>query len=138
MPDGSKQEPENQLIQSGHLEIIDRVIDSNEYNQLLNRSHAVVMPYRLESYYARVSRVAIEASLKGLPLVFTEGSWLEEHTQRYGAGVPFKNNDVDSLTSALLQLAQNYEELSTQAQARIAASKAFYSTREFRKMMVAT
>jgi len=138
MPDGGKEEPDSDLIQSGHLEVIDRVIDTEEYNQLLNNSHAVVMPYRLQSYYARVSRVAIEASLKGLPIVFTAESWLEDHTQQFGAGVPFEDNNVDSLTDALIQLAKNYEELSQQARTRIAASKAFYSTQEFRSIMLAT
>ncbi|MDA0348699.1 MAG: glycosyltransferase [Verrucomicrobia bacterium] len=134
LPNGSSVSPDTELVDNGYLKIIDRTMDADEYDQLLNNTDVVVMPYRRSSYYARVSRVAIEASQKGIPLIYTTKSWSEEHAHRYGAGIGFEDENVDSLVGALKKIGEQYQSYLSQAKERMHAAQEFYSCSNFRSL----
>ena len=46
----------------------------------------VILPYRKSSYYNR-PRVAIEAGARGIPLIYTDGTWTEEVAALVECGV---------------------------------------------------
>lgn len=117
-PDGSLVTRHPTLLKDPSVEYITRPLTGKEYHQLLARTDAMVLPYRAASYYARVSRVAIEAASMGIPLVYTRQTWMEELVSAFGAGEGFRDQDIGDLVGAILKMAREIETFSCRARNR--------------------
>ena len=108
MPDGSISSPDQSLLADGRYQLINASLDRAGYADLIARSDLIVLPYRRSSYHNRVSRVAIEAALHGIPLVYMSGTWIEEVVQLTCAGVAIADETpravAEALGAALAQL----------------------------------
>jgi hypothetical protein len=135
-PDGSTASPSEELLQNPRVQVIDRKIEEKEYAHFLHRSDFAVLPYRPDSYHARVSRVAIEASCIGKPLLVSEDTWLETHVRQFGGGLTFRSDCVPSLMATIREATESHSDLTRQAQSRAADAREYYSVGHFRETLL--
>ncbi len=136
MPDGSMCSPDI-LKGNGRVEVISRSLDESEYLRLLNTTDCMLLPYRNSSYYARLSRVAIEAAFMGIPMIYTKGGWLEEIATEHGAGVGIADESVNELVAAIVIMRNNMAEFRTKAVSKVPAARAYYSADRFMDLLTA-
>jgi glycosyltransferase involved in cell wall biosynthesis len=131
LPCGTKVTKAQELVGSEGVEYISAFEDSGEYYEWLRQVDAIVLPYRKEFYRDRMSRVAVDAALVGLPVVYPRGTWLEDFHTTYGSGVPFTAGDANSLAEAISRLAADYQYHSSQAMSNISRTRRDFSGEEF-------
>ena len=120
------------LLSSPKVEFIEKALDSTGYESVIKETDVMVLPYRLSSYYARVSRVAIEAAINSIPMIFTKKSWNESLVKDgHGAGEGFESENIDSLYQAIARTVENIESLRTQAEERKTSALEHYSAATF-------
>lgn len=64
----------NLLRSRNNIEIIESSLTTDEYRQNLTRSDAIIIPYDLNNYNARLSGITIEAGILGIPVIATKGT----------------------------------------------------------------
>lgn len=132
MEDGSICRKEQSLLSNPKVEFIDKALNSEEYKALLQQTDVMVLPYRPSSYYARVSRVAIEAAINSVPMIYTKDSWNESLVlDNHGAGIGFDTESVDSLYQAIEDSVNNMDTLKAEAEARRLSALKHYSAATF-------
>jgi glycosyltransferase involved in cell wall biosynthesis len=136
LPDGSEATPDPSLLADGRYQLINHSLDRPAYAALLARSDLIVLPYRRSSYHNRVSRVAIEAALHGIPLVFMSGTWCEEVVELTGAGVAIAEETPEAVFHALGRALAQLPELHLLAQRASSAVRHHYSPERFRELLV--
>ncbi len=134
-PDGEFEHPSEVLLQDPRCWYIRHVLPPEKYDQTLRRTGVMVRPYRANAYAARVSRVAIEAAVLGIPMIYTRGTWLEERVGAFGAGIACENENVDSLYAAIVEMVNHYPEYRERARAKREAAREYFSVREFRRVL---
>lgn len=135
MPDGSMLGPDPGLIQDPRVEFLNRSLDAAEYEALLQRTHLIVLPYRRESYHHRVSRVAIEAATRGIPLVYMDGTWSQEIAALAGCGVAIADETGAAVAEGLDQAIRRLGALADLARAGAPAVSAYCSVSRFRSQL---
>lgn len=130
MPDGSECGPD-QLRGNDRVEIINQALNESEYFDLLKDTDCMLLPYRNSSYHSRLSRVAIEAAILGIPMVYTKGGWLEEIATGFGSGAGMQDGSVDGLVDAIGEIAANLDEFKLKASQRSSDARAYYSGQRF-------
>lgn len=138
LPDGSQARPDPILLKDSRVEFLNGNLDSIAYEHLLARTDIVVLPYRRASYHHRVSRVAIEAASRGIPLVYTQGTWTAEIAELAGCGVPIENEDAISTAKALTYATNQLLTLQHTAQAGATNVTSFHSVQHFRSLLLDT
>lgn len=104
---------------------------AGEFPDWLSRTDVMVLPYRRDFYYDKLSRVAIDAAEAGMPMVYPRGTWLESFVAEYGAGVAFEPDNADSLGQALRTAVRDFTALSALAQARALSAREGFSAKRF-------
>jgi len=119
----------------GHpdVKILRGALSSREYDLELMQSDCLLLPYRWNSYFCRISGVAVEASTAGIPMICTANTWLDRAMHRYGAGLSFPDGDVPSLLEAMLTMARKIEDFQAAATARIPVARGVHSPENFLK-----
>ena len=136
LPDGTQIVKDPELQKSPGIEYIGRFSDSEDYYRWLSKIDGIVLPYRKDFYREKMSRVAVDSALLGLPAVYPKGTWLEEEFFcDYGAGVSFDAENVESLAAAILELRRRLPELTALAMERKNKTKADFCSRRFFKMI---
>ncbi len=131
LPDGSICEPGSLLRQNSQVSIIDRPLQSHDYQSLLRKTDCMILPYRNSSYHARVSRVAIEAVCLGMPLIYTKGGWLEEIISEFGSGIGIKDECTQELTQGIITLRENLAEYTQLAREKREKAQQYFSPENF-------
>lgn len=98
--------------------ILEHVLSDEEYKRLLDQADFIVLPYRRVEYFNKISGVAIEAALAGIPMIVTENTWLSWALQEYGTGLTVKDGDVDDLVSKIVFALQHREAMAEEARQR--------------------
>jgi len=135
MPNGSLLSPHPRLLNDPRVEFLNQSLDSAAYEQLLARSHLVILPYRQESYHHRVSRVAIEAASRGIPIIYTRGTWMSEIAKLAGCGIEIEEESASSIQNALERAATGYQQLKEIALRNASKVASFHSTNQFSLML---
>ncbi len=130
--DGKMHAPDAGLESRGRVKFIGEPVNDKEYRSILEGSDAVILPYRMESYHNRVSRVAIEAAALGIPLIYTKGTWIGEVAQIAEVGIPIESESMEAIIDALNTARRRCNELSPKAKTTAEKVREFYSTRQFR------
>jgi glycosyltransferase involved in cell wall biosynthesis len=131
LPDGSLVQKDEILKSTPMVEYLPPFRASEEYYEWVARTHVMVLPYRRDFYYDRLSRVAIDATLAGIPIVYPAGTWLEWFVENHATGVAFKAEDPASLARAMQEAIARYPELKAGAEARKQAASEAFSARKF-------
>jgi glycosyltransferase involved in cell wall biosynthesis len=136
LPDGKMATLPPILEQHPYVEIVRRLFGDGEYGQRLQQSSALLLPYRQLSYGLRISRVAIEAMVNGIPVVVTHGTTLAEQGERFGAAVLCEDGNVESLVEAIREMEQNFWRLKEHAKWQKALAREQFSVEEFRRGLI--
>jgi glycosyltransferase involved in cell wall biosynthesis len=136
LPDGSQAAPDPDLLASGRYQLLNESLNREAYADLLARSDLIVLPYRRSSYHNRVSRVAIEAALHGIPLVFMSGTWCEEVVELTGAGVAIADETPEAVAEALRSALRELPELRQRAQQARPLVEERYSAGRFLQLLL--
>jgi glycosyltransferase involved in cell wall biosynthesis len=136
LPDGSQAMPAADLLADERYQLINHSLDRQAYATLLASSDLIVLPYRRSSYHNRLSRVAIEAALHGIPLVYMSNTWIEEVVELTGAGIAITEETPTAIADALLAALEQLPHLSHRAQQAIKRVEEHHSGRRFRQLLL--
>ena len=126
------------LRQHPRVEIVDRLFRDGEYLQRLARTDALLLPYRRSAYSLRVSRMMVEAVVRGLPVLTTQHTTLHEQMLSFGAGIDCREDDVASVAAAIAEIERRFPALQSAARARREAARDHFSVRTFRSLLQST
>lgn len=104
LEDGCVLRPDPELAADARVTIVDRPLDSAEYETALRGLDCMVLPYRRAAYGARISGVAVEAASAGMPVIYTQNTWTADLISSHGAGVAVRDEDPDDLARALMEI----------------------------------
>jgi glycosyltransferase involved in cell wall biosynthesis len=133
LPDGLMLTPAPDLVADPRFELINENLDEQAYHALLARTDLIVLPYRRESYHNRVSRVAIEAAIHGLPLLPMRGTWAEELSALAGGSDVIEDESAEAIADGLVSALRMLDTLKQQAsrqKASVAMHHSIYAFRE--------
>ena len=136
LPDGAMVEPGDEVLNSTHTSFYNESLDAEAYNKWLSQTDFVILPYRKSSYYNRLSRVAIEAGARGIPLIYTDGTWTEEVAALVECGVKIDEEYPAELVKALNRAYRDAENLKGRAVAGSERVKQYHSCEKFRSIML--
>ena len=119
--------PDPGLTASGAVELLTDPLASAAYEALLARIDCMVLPYRRDAYFARISGVAVEAVTAGIPVIATADTWTGAFVEASGAGLTVRDGDAAALAEAMLQVARAYPSFRKRALAKREAALATHS-----------
>jgi glycosyltransferase involved in cell wall biosynthesis len=131
LPDGTLVTKDPDLESRSDVEYLGAFKDANDFPVWLARTDVMILPYRREFYYDKLSRVAIDAAEAGMPMVYPTGTWLESFVAEYGAGVAFIPENPDSLAEALTSIIRDFSRVKARAMERKDSARADFSARHF-------
>lgn len=131
LPCGSVAKPDYVLAGQLGIQFISSFSDSDEYYAWLSKTDVVVLPYRKAFYSDRMSRVAVDAALAGIPTIFPKDTWLEDFHCSFGSGVSFVSDDPFSLASAIVEVIRDHHHHTKIAFSRIEATRRAFSAEAF-------
>lgn len=123
------------LPESDCCEFLATPLTSEEYKALLARANCIVLPYLREAYFARISGVAVEAMLLGIPIIYTEDTWVADVVSEFGAGLGFPSGHVDALAERIRSIARDPAGWRKNAQARIESARTHFSSENFQNAL---
>ena len=113
------------------VHIVEKPLDESGYYLLMSGADLVVLPYFQEEYHAMVSGPFVEALALGKPVVVTEGTWMSEQLERFGAGLTVRDRDAEDLARAICAARDNYQQLAERAAARRESWIAYHNPQNF-------
>jgi hypothetical protein len=135
LPDGRRCAPDSDLLKDERVKFSKDLLTGNAYWDFLQQADVIVLPYRSESYRARVSRVAIEAAILGKPMVYTKDTWINEVVEMGGAGVAIAEETPQSLAEAIQMAIGGLNTLQSEAERGMARVREFYSVSAFHRLL---
>lgn len=133
--DGSKLEREPELERSKKVFFLTSDLSSEEYDDYIDRTDCMVLPYLRQSYYARISGVAVEAVTAGIPIIFTKDTWMEDAVSQYGAGLSIENENALDLAEKIYLMASRISEYKAEAMAKAKLARTYHSSDNFLKCL---
>jgi glycosyltransferase involved in cell wall biosynthesis len=128
---GDAYEPDPALVASGRVDVLTEPLDSDGYDALLAATDCMVLPYRRDAYFARISGVAVEAVTAGIPVIATADTWTGELVTASGAGLTVPDGDASALAAAMVELARDYSGFRRRAEAKRQAAAEAHSGAAF-------
>lgn len=135
LPSGAWMNPEHAILNDPRVEFLNDALSPQQYDDMLERSDFVILPYRASSYHHRLSRVAIEAAGKGIPLIYTAHTWTQEIADLVGGGIRIEAENVDAIIDAIQLAFRDQLVLKKLAQAGAPKVREFHSAATFRKLL---
>jgi hypothetical protein len=135
MPDGVELGPDRVLMAHPRISFLNQSLDAVAYEALLARTDVVILPYRCESYHNRLSRVAVEAASRGIPLIYTQGTWTGEVADLVGDGVMIRDESASAVVSALRTALTRLSQLKKNAVNGADRVVRFHSSAAFRALL---
>ncbi len=133
--DGRLLSPDAELLADPRFELVNDNLDEVAYRALLARTDLIVLPYRRESYHNRVSRVAIEAAIHGLPLLPMRGTWAEELSALAGGCIAIEDETPEAVVDGMMAAFRSLDKLKEQASDYRSSVVMQHSVRAFRGRM---
>ena len=127
---------EREILISAHTSFYNESLDAEAYNEWLSQTDFVILPYQKSSYYNRLSRVAIEAGAREIPLIHTDSSWTEEVAALVECGVKIHDESPAELVKALNHAYEDAQNLKDRAVARAERVKQYHLCETFRSTML--
>jgi hypothetical protein len=135
LPDGRRCAPDPDLLKDERVKFSKDLLTGEAYWDFLRQADVVVLPYRSESYRARVSRVAIEAAILGKPMVYSKDTWISEVVAMGAAGVAIAEETPQSLAEAIQMAIGDLDMLQSEAECGVARVRNFYSVSAFHHLL---
>jgi glycosyltransferase involved in cell wall biosynthesis len=126
------------LETDSRVNFVTRYFREGEYAKHLQQTDVMLLPYRLDSYALRGSRVVIEAAVNGIPVIVTSGTTLASIAEAFRTGIECKDGNPQSLAEAIGQMEQGFEEMSEQARRMKSTAVDLFSVKQFRRIFLAS
>ncbi|HIJ63691.1 MAG TPA: hypothetical protein HPQ04_13445 [Rhodospirillaceae bacterium] len=98
------------------LTLDERVLQDDQWAEVLERVDIILCPYNLFQYAACCSGVAFDALANGIPLVMPKGSSLERLVEEFGSGgTVFEAHAVDSIVEAALRAVAGFDDMAAKS-----------------------
>ena len=97
------------------VDLIEGIIEENDYMTMLKKSHIIVIPYHVNSFKARPSGVCSDALFLGKPFIAARGTFMGNQIIRFGCGEVFEDQNADSLLEAVITVLKNYSKYQEKA-----------------------
>ena len=111
------------LIESARVTYLKDILTSQDYNRSLADIDCMVLPYRRQMYHSRSSAVAIEAACAGIPMIYTDDTWLSDFVAEQGAGIAIADDDSAALARAIREMADQFPAFKAKAVERAAIAR---------------
>jgi glycosyltransferase involved in cell wall biosynthesis len=119
------------------VEYIDRILESEEYYEIMRRADAILLPYSPETYRKRTSGILAEAMAFGKPVVVPGGTWMERQIAEYGhCGIVMNRYDEESLEEAIDAILDNREEYHNRARGASVRWRKFHNAMTYVDMLI--
>jgi len=135
MPEGAMLGPDPSLVADHRVEFLNQSLNSEEYDALLARADLILLPYRRKSYHHRVSRVAIEAAGRCIPMIYTSGTWSEKVADLAGSGVSIKEETANEVALSILKAVDEISDLGISARAGARRVREYHSVGTLRQLL---
>jgi glycosyltransferase involved in cell wall biosynthesis len=133
---GGEAEQWEKLQGNPKIRLLANYFNDGEYARQLRATDVMLLPYRCLSYNLRVSRVAIESMINGIPVVVTRGTTLASQAENFGAAVLCEDGNVDSILAAIETVEINFESLVTESRERQVLTREHFSVGQFHKILI--
>ncbi len=110
--------PDIALADDPRVEFITQSLGSADYEAAIEATDCMLLPYRRDSYYARISGVAVEAATAGVPIIHTGDTWISDLVDSVGAGVAIDDGDADQIAAAIHNVIDNFDHFRNRAAER--------------------
>jgi glycosyltransferase involved in cell wall biosynthesis len=130
-PSGKEIVPSAELEADPGVIFIRKSLSSVEYQQHLEASDALLVPYRRSQYYARLSGVAIEAFQSGVPCLCVSDTWIADAMEDIGSGIAIQDESAEALARAMIDFAEHRVEWLARARERIPVARIMHSPEKF-------
>jgi glycosyltransferase involved in cell wall biosynthesis len=137
MPDGSWLEPKMFEHLKERVRFFEKPLSPQEYQEQLSETDWLLLPYRVGSYQGRCSRISIEACVMGIPVIYTNGTDLEEVVANHGAGIGVPEEDADALANAIRLALEENRAFKEKAVVKQVHARAIFSGRYFLEAILA-
>lgn len=131
MPDGSWMDREMFGHLGSNLRFYENPLSPEEYLRALAETDWLILPYRVGSYEGRCSRISIEACVMGIPVIYTNGTDLEEVVRSHGEGIGVPEEDPGALATAIRLAVQENRAFKEKAVVKEVHAQAIFSGRYF-------
>lgn len=137
LPDGSTLKANNELSEHSRVHILRKSLSQQAFIDLLLASDLVLLPYRRDSYYNRLSRIAIEAIALGSPIIYTQGTAIEDLVEMCGGGgLPILEESKEGIFRAIFEGFNQLEKLRAEATANAERVRSYHSADLFRRCLL--
>jgi hypothetical protein len=103
---------------NAHVVFSEEPGDQSHWQDLLDKSDLVVLPYEPNRYRESGSGIATEAVSDGIPMVVPPGTTMETLAAKYqGCAMAFSKWDADDVAAAIERAVMNFDALARQAEA---------------------
>ena len=138
LPDGTVLSPDDQVLSDNRkvkLHFHRESLSSEDYRLEIQKADIILLPYRRETYFARISGVAVEAMLLAKPIVFTSDTWVDTIAQRFEIGVSC-GESCEELEAALLGAIQSLDLHKKEATTKRQAVAEYFSSENFSSILL--
>jgi SAM-dependent methyltransferase/glycosyltransferase involved in cell wall biosynthesis len=87
--------------------LIDRILSSEEYYDLLQEADVALVPYHRDIYGERTSGVFLEAVTAAKVVLCTRDTWMSDLLDAHGGGIAVRDRSANDLCSAIGEIATN-------------------------------
>lgn len=107
------------------------------YRRQIERTDVMILPYR-DPYRFRLSRVAIEAMIAGIPILSTRNTTLFDQASEHGVCLPLEEPAADSIPLSILNALSFFDDLTSRARATAAIASSHFSVETFRTIWMSS
>lgn len=136
-PDGTMIGPDDAVSSDPHIKfrILREPLSSQQYTDELRRADYIILPYRRETYYARISGVAVEAMLLAKPIIYTRNTWVGTIAEQFGVGIAV-DDDVESVARGIQGLSTHDDQYSQTAREQSSRVAEYFSAESFARKLI--
>lgn len=117
------------------VKVLQSYISAEYYESLLQTTDVLLLPYR-SPYRLRVSRVVIEAIIRGIPTVVTQGTTLWDQATEFSAAKACLDGSSADLADQIISITDDFPTLSLLARSKADASRDHFSVSFFRRQLI--
>lgn len=99
-----------------NVRLIDKPLNTKEYEELLESADFVLLPYHKSVYSARTSGPFLEAVTAGKPVIITADTWMSDVLSLSLGGIVIHDLSAENLVKGILEALKRCEELSRRAE----------------------
>lgn len=136
LPDGRKVGASDDLSNHPRVTLQRGNLNQSDFLQMITSSDGVLLPYREEAYYNRLSRIAIESSMLGRPILYTRGTALGELAKLNSGSLQMESVSVEGILDALHRFVRLEKHLKEAAMNHADAVKEYHSVEFFRRCLI--